>query len=61
MTTEETYGWEITIESDQKCFKPRLKVRDGHFPTEPEMQQAVDALQLLSVKIAAKGYKVAPL
>lgn len=59
--TEDNYGWEITIEPDQTCVKPRLKVRDGHFPTEKDMQHAVDAYQLLGAKVRELGYKVAPI
>jgi hypothetical protein len=61
MTTEETYDWEITIEPDQTCVKPRLKVRDGYFPTDTDLQNAVETFGILREKLVTKGFKVAPI
>jgi hypothetical protein len=61
MTTEESYGWEIVIEPDQTCVKPRIKVRDGHVPTHDDIKKVVFAFELLGATIKEKGFKVAPI
>jgi hypothetical protein len=61
MTTEDSFGWEITVEPDQSCVKIRLKTRDGHLPDDRDIENAANRYAQITSKFTEKGFKVAPI
>lgn len=55
------YGWEITIDTTQSSYNPRMKIRDGHFPTADEIEQCIKSFALLHERLSVRGWKVAPI